>query len=49
VTVYKDKFAKQELKDKAEEILQLFVSLLNLASTKGFALDRWKTVINVMI
>jgi hypothetical protein len=49
VTVFKDEFAKQELKDKAEEILNLFVSLLNLASTKGFALDRWKTVINVMI
>jgi hypothetical protein len=49
VTVFKDEFAKQELKDKAEEILHLFVSLLNLASTKGFALDRWKTVINVMI
>ena len=49
VSVYKDTHAKLELKIKATEILQLFVDLLNLASTKGFALDRWKTVINVMI
>jgi hypothetical protein len=49
VSVFQDKLAKPALKEKAEEILQLFVSMLNLASTKGFALDRWKTVVNVMI
>jgi hypothetical protein len=49
VNVFKDKSDKPTLRDKAETILQLLVSLLNLPITKGFALDRWKTVINVMI
>jgi hypothetical protein len=49
VNVFQDKFAKPELKEKAEVILRLFISLLNLASTQGFALDRWKSVVNVMI
>jgi hypothetical protein len=39
----------QSLRDKAEKILKIFTSILNFASTKGFTLDRWKTVINVMI
>jgi hypothetical protein len=49
VTVFQDTYAKQSLRDKAEKILRLFASILNFASTKGFALDRWKTAINVMI
>jgi hypothetical protein len=49
VTVFQDTHAKQSLHDKAEKILKLFLSLLNFASMKGFALDLWKTVINVMI
>jgi hypothetical protein len=49
VNVFKDKLAKPVLKEKAEVIFRLIVSLLNLASTKGFALDCWKIVVNVMI
>jgi hypothetical protein len=49
VNVFKDKLATPVLKEKAEVILRPIVSLLNLASTKGFALDRWKIVINVML
>ena len=49
VNVLKDPAAKPDTKTKASEIIDLFVSLLNLASTKGFALDRWKKVVNVMI
>lgn len=47
--VYQDKHNKPALKEISAIILQLFVSLLNLVSTKGFALDRWKTVVNIMI
>jgi hypothetical protein len=49
VSVFQDKLAKPALKEKAEAILQLLVSMLNLSNTKGFALDHWKTVVNVMI
>jgi hypothetical protein len=49
VNAFQDKQAKPAIKDKAEAILQIIVSLLNAASQKGFALDRWKTVVNVML
>jgi hypothetical protein len=49
VNVLTDLDSKPDIKTKAMEIIDLFVSLLNLASTKGFALDRWKKVNNVMI
>jgi hypothetical protein len=49
VNVYQDKTSPPALQEKAAAILRLIVSLVNLASTKGFTLDRWKTVINVMI
>jgi hypothetical protein len=50
MSVFQDKFlAKPVLKAKTEEILQLIVSMLNLASTKGFSLDCWKTVVKVVI
>jgi hypothetical protein len=49
VAIFKDKFAQPALNTKAATILQLLVTLLSFASAKGFALDRWKTVINVMI
>jgi hypothetical protein len=49
VQTYEDKHAKPEIRKAAGEILHLIVNIMDLACDKGFILDRWTTVINVMI
>jgi hypothetical protein len=49
VQAYKDKHAKPEVRKAAGEILHLLVNIMDLACDKGFILDRWTTVINIMI
>jgi hypothetical protein len=44
-----DKNAKPEVHQAAEDILKLMVTIMDLASEKGFILDCWTTVVNVMI
>ena len=41
--------ASSEFRDAAGEILQLMVDILDLTSDKGFVLDRWTIVVNVMM
>jgi hypothetical protein len=49
VKVLEDTQAKPEARQAAGEILQLMVDIMDLASDKGFILERWTTVVNVMI
>jgi hypothetical protein len=49
VKTLKDQNAKPELREAAREIPQLLVDIMDLASDRGFTLDRWTRVINVMI
>jgi hypothetical protein len=50
VKTFKDKNAKPDIRDVlAGEILQPMVNIMDLASDRGFTLDRWTRVINVMI
>jgi hypothetical protein len=49
VKTYEDKESKAELQEAAREILQLMVDIMDLASDRGFTLNRWTKVINVMI
>jgi hypothetical protein len=49
VKTFEDKHAPPEIRHAAESILQLMVDIMDLASDKGFILDRWTTVVNVMI
>jgi hypothetical protein len=49
VKTMEDQNAAEEVRQAAGEILQLMVDIMDLASDKGFILDRWTTVINVMI
>ena len=46
---FQDTHAKPEIQEAAGEILHLMVDMLDLASEKGFVLDRWTIVVNVMI
>jgi hypothetical protein len=49
VKSYEDKNAAPALRAAAGEILQLMVSIMDLASVRGFTLNRWTKVVNVMI
>ena len=46
---FRDPHAAPKIKEAAGEILHLMVDILDLASEKGFILDRWTMVVNVMI
>jgi hypothetical protein len=49
VKTFKDKHTDPELKVATGEILQLMVDIMDLASNKGFILEQWTKVINVML
>jgi hypothetical protein len=49
VKTYKDKTGSTDLQAAAGQILKLMVNMMDLASDKGFILDRWTKVINAMI
>jgi hypothetical protein len=49
VKTYEDKTGSTYLQAAAGQILKLMVDMMDLASDKGFILDRWTKVINVMI
>ena len=49
VKTFRDQHASPEIRDASGEILHLMVDILDLASEKGFILDRWTMVVNVMI
>jgi hypothetical protein len=49
VRTYENKNAPPEIRAAASDILNLMVGMLDLASKKGFMLERWIKVINVMI
>jgi hypothetical protein len=49
VQTYEDQNALPATREAAEDILKLIVKILDLASNKGFTLQRWTNVINVMI
>jgi hypothetical protein len=49
VKTYEDKTSSKDLKEAAGQILKLMVDMMDLASDKGFILDRWTKVINIMI
>jgi hypothetical protein len=49
VRTYENKNALPEIRAAAGDILNLMVGMLDLASDKGFILERWTKVINVMI
>jgi hypothetical protein len=49
VKTHKDKHAKPELHEAADDILQLLVNIMDLACNKGFILECWTKVSNVMI
>jgi hypothetical protein len=49
VKTFEDPKTLPALKKAAEDILRLLVSIMDLASNKGFTLLRWTKVVNVMI
>jgi hypothetical protein len=49
VKSYQDKNAAPALRAATGEILQIMVGIMDLASERGFTLDRWTKVVNVMI
>jgi hypothetical protein len=49
VKTYEDKTSSKDLKAAAGQILNLMVDMMDLASNKGFILDRWTKVINVFM
>jgi hypothetical protein len=49
VRTYENKNALPEIRAAAGDILNLMVGMLDLASEKGFTVERWIKVINVMI
>ena len=49
VKTMEDKNAPEEVQSAARDILTLMVTMLDLASEKGFILERWIKVINVMM
>ena len=49
VKIFRDQHASPEIRDAAGVMLHLMVDILYLASEKGFILDRWIIVVNVMI
>jgi hypothetical protein len=49
VKTYEDKNTAPALRAAAGEILQLMVGIMDLAGERGFTLDHWTKVVNVMI
>jgi hypothetical protein len=49
VKVLEDTHANPDSRQAAGEILQLMVDIMDLASDRGFILDRWTAAVNVMI
>jgi hypothetical protein len=49
VETYEDKTGSETIQAAAGQILKLMVDIMDLASDKGFILDRWTKVVNVMI
>jgi hypothetical protein len=50
IKIFEERHTKQDIREAAGNILQLMVDIMDLASDRGFTLDRWTKVINsVMI